>query len=275
MMPDYIELPGGRRFRWRSQRRFALIGLDNNKPVIIKRSDKGKIVDKLYDEGYGAWVIDIQATPPVVRARAVTPAAAATLPARGPRRERRIPTPGAPCECGCAGTTGGGRYLPGHDAKHKANLIEAALKDDQAAIDLLESKGWTKFLDKRREIKARPPKKRTPREKGQPRQFSEATNPHWDDDTDLDEVWAKLKSASWIGVQRVIHGVVITDEVRVGVNLPKGDFENSVKRIYPDGRREDGPPVFDCFQYFYRQDKKIWETGPQRTFRVRDVVMVR
>lgn len=274
-MPDYIELPGGRRFRWRSQRRFALIGLDNNKPVVIKRSDKGKVVDKLYDDGYGAWVIDIQATPPVVRARTVTPAAAATLPARGPRRERRIPTPGAPCECGCLGATGGGRYLPGHDAKHKAQLITAALDGDADAIQTLEDKGWTKFLDKRREIKARPPKKRIPRTPGQPRQFSDSTNPHWDDDTDLDEVWLKLRSATWIGVQRGIHGILVTDEVRIGIDRGRGVFENSVARIYPDCKREDGPPVFDCYQYLYSKKEKRWETGPQRTFRVRDVVMVR
>lgn len=62
----------------------------------------------------------------------------------------------ASCECGCRSTTGGGRYLPGHDAKHKSSLIKEALAGSEEAIATLEKKGWTKFLDKKREILARP-----------------------------------------------------------------------------------------------------------------------
>ena len=63
---------------------------------------------------------------------------------------------GNSCECGCGGKTGGGRYLPGHDAKHKSALVKAALAGDQEATNLLEAKGWTRFLDKAREVAARP-----------------------------------------------------------------------------------------------------------------------
>lgn len=51
------------------------------------------------------------------------------------------------CECGCGATTKGGRFLPGHDAKLKKSLIEAALLGSKRAETKLEKLGWTKFLD--------------------------------------------------------------------------------------------------------------------------------
>lgn len=51
------------------------------------------------------------------------------------------------CHCGCGGSTKGGRYLPGHDAKHKKALIEAALLGGKRAVNRLEKLGWTKFLE--------------------------------------------------------------------------------------------------------------------------------
>lgn len=84
-------------------------------------------------------------------------------------REKRRATKGQLCHCGCGGTTGGGKYLPGHDARHKSALIKAVLASEVAgedepgvrragteALAVLEQKGWTKFLDKAREVAARP-----------------------------------------------------------------------------------------------------------------------
>jgi hypothetical protein len=59
-----------------------------------------------------------------------------------------------PCECGCEGQANRS-YLPGHDAKHKSALIALALKGGatgKAAEETLAAKGWTKFLDRKREI---------------------------------------------------------------------------------------------------------------------------
>lgn len=55
------------------------------------------------------------------------------------------------CLCGCDGTTKGGRYLPGHDAKHKSALITDALAGGKRAEKKLEAFGWTKFLEAARE----------------------------------------------------------------------------------------------------------------------------
>jgi hypothetical protein len=57
------------------------------------------------------------------------------------------------CHCGCGGITKGGRYLPGHDAKHKKALVEAALAGGKRAANKLEKLGWGKFL-KARQAKA-------------------------------------------------------------------------------------------------------------------------
>lgn len=65
------------------------------------------------------------------------------------------------CLC-CGEPTRGGDFLPGHDAKYKAHLIREALAGGNPdAVTELAARGWTKFLDKRREVEARP--------KGEPR----------------------------------------------------------------------------------------------------------
>jgi hypothetical protein len=50
------------------------------------------------------------------------------------------------CECGCGGTTKGGRFLPGHDAKLKKQLIGLALTGKKRAANRLEKLGWIKHL---------------------------------------------------------------------------------------------------------------------------------
>jgi len=63
------------------------------------------------------------------------------------------------CICGCGETTKGGEFRPGHDAKYKSHLVKEALAGGNPEAEaILEERGWTKFLDKAREIAARPPK---------------------------------------------------------------------------------------------------------------------
>lgn len=66
------------------------------------------------------------------------------------------------CQCGC-GTPTGARFTPGHDAKHKSALVHLALGGDQAAIDELEERGWTKFLEQKRATASRPARASRPR----------------------------------------------------------------------------------------------------------------
>ncbi len=87
--------------------------------------------------------------------------------AKAEKKAARRETHGQECHCGCKGTTGGGKYLPGHDAKHKSALVKAALGGDSRAEAVLADKGWTKFLDKAREVAARP--QRDPSERHQER----------------------------------------------------------------------------------------------------------
>jgi len=62
------------------------------------------------------------------------------------------------CLCGCGTKTKGGTFVPGHDARYKSQLIDRALGTDPEAateaVQLLEGRGWIKFLDKRREVLA-------------------------------------------------------------------------------------------------------------------------
>jgi hypothetical protein len=62
------------------------------------------------------------------------------------------------CLCQCGIRTKGGQFVPGHDARYKSQLIATALGDDEEAAAhaerIIEGRGWTKFLDKRREVLA-------------------------------------------------------------------------------------------------------------------------
>lgn len=69
----------------------------------------------------------------------------------------------SPCECGC-GTEVKGRFAPGHDAKLKSALIKIAIESadltevEKAEKDL-QSRGWMKFLVRKREVIAEKVKK--------------------------------------------------------------------------------------------------------------------
>lgn len=53
------------------------------------------------------------------------------------------------CGCGCGNRTKGGRYLPGHDAKHKGRLMRTVFygsgEEAEASELELQLRGWLKF----------------------------------------------------------------------------------------------------------------------------------
>lgn len=54
------------------------------------------------------------------------------------------------CHCGCGGRTKGGRYIPGHDARHKGRLMREAFylegtEKGEASLLELQLRGWMKF----------------------------------------------------------------------------------------------------------------------------------
>jgi hypothetical protein len=49
---------------------------------------------------------------------------------------------GQPCQCGCGNLTRGGRFLPGHDARHKGRLLEQYDQGDKAASAEIIERGW-------------------------------------------------------------------------------------------------------------------------------------
>lgn len=75
--------------------------------------------------------------------------------------KRKDTTKAPQCECGCGATTKGGRFLPGHDAKLKKALVDAALTGSKRAETKLGKLGWAKFLDAKRERKRSTGEKRS------------------------------------------------------------------------------------------------------------------
>lgn len=59
-----------------------------------------------------------------------------------------------PCLCECGGTTKGGRFLPGHDARLKGRLLKdvrdenASKADRAAAVSKMDEFGWGDFLSR-------------------------------------------------------------------------------------------------------------------------------
>lgn len=51
-----------------------------------------------------------------------------------------------PCMCGCGGITKGGRFLPGHDARLKSQLLTEAREGNEEAKLRLEELSWEHFL---------------------------------------------------------------------------------------------------------------------------------
>lgn len=102
------------------------------------------------------------------------------------------------CICGCGGKTKGGSFIPGHDAKLKSILIKGVLEQTKVealetltpdeCLVVLEERGWTKFLDKARDVASRPKKER--RAASKEKNTSEA----WDEYTRFKQAGERLKA---------------------------------------------------------------------------------
>lgn len=64
----------------------------------------------------------------------------------------RPKTGGGTCQCGCGGKTGG-RFVPGHDAKHKSALTQLALVGDMDAVQELKNRHWYRLLSESKRAK--------------------------------------------------------------------------------------------------------------------------
>jgi hypothetical protein len=85
-----------------------------------------------------------------VRKTPVAPRQSATAVRLAPARVPQVaPTPTGQCGCGC-GEHVRRRYRPGHDARHKEDLIRAALSGQVEAETRLVELGWSNFLENRR-----------------------------------------------------------------------------------------------------------------------------
>lgn len=65
-------------------------------------------------------------------------------PIRGGRSIIKAPRQ---CMCGCGDITKGGRFLPGHDARLKSNLLTEARAGSDQARERMAELGWERFLD--------------------------------------------------------------------------------------------------------------------------------
>ncbi|WP_454175063.1 hypothetical protein [Gordonia sputi] len=62
--------------------------------------------------------------------------AAITTSTEAKRSGKKAP---AACACGCSEVTSGGRYRPGHDARHAGNLVRAVLAGQVEMADALDA----------------------------------------------------------------------------------------------------------------------------------------
>lgn len=81
-----------------------------------------------------AWTQVPGAATGVMTAPWTPPAIAASKPAKKPSTT----TEGPECRCACGGHTKGGKYLPGHDARHVKQVFDAWLNNQYDATSALE-----------------------------------------------------------------------------------------------------------------------------------------
>lgn len=65
---------------------------------------------------------------------------------RRPRKPRVARPAEGTCICGCEGPTKGGRFQPGHDARLKSQLKQAASAGDASAVERLVALGWERYV---------------------------------------------------------------------------------------------------------------------------------
>lgn len=82
---------------------------------------KAKMVEAADDVAGDTTTPEPEAKPVPVETKAKKPSTTAGLPALPPMpKAARKPKPAKVCECGCGGSTRGGRFIPGHDSYLKS-----------------------------------------------------------------------------------------------------------------------------------------------------------
>lgn len=160
------------------------------------------------------------------------------------------------CACGCGGTPGKptSQFLVGHDAKHKSNLIQQVLTQQDeggAAYAELERRNWLQFLEKsRRNGKTAKAERRAQAEKdGLPISALRIT-PDMDEDT-----IAGIIRHRTIVLRQTVRGIVKEERLEVA----------SI-RLVAEGEID----FYICEGW----DKGVPIPGGLRTVRIQDVVGV-
>jgi len=115
---------------------------------VVGDVDSGYIVTPVTPtSGLALDAVWLQTSPPRIRKIPAAQRKSTTEVRLGPARAPQIsPTPTGQCGCGC-GEHVRSRYRPGHDARHKEDLIRAALSGQVEAETRLVELGWSKFLE--------------------------------------------------------------------------------------------------------------------------------
>jgi hypothetical protein len=150
---SYVALAGGLSpgRRWRLAWRRAvlagagLIGLPDDAGIDVVDAACAALTGERYVRGMGSWVGDPREGVILLPVPALEERYHRCAPPDG--GVRLAVTPAAPrlCECGC-GLPVRRRFLPGHDAKLRADLVRQA-RAGAAARERLARLGWTGFLD--------------------------------------------------------------------------------------------------------------------------------
>lgn len=110
--------------------KYGPVDPDNPKDVLflIRDEDADNVLSKLEELGHeitaGKYQEENLPTP-ITRKKAIR--STDGKPKATPRE----------CTCGCGGTTKGGKFLPGHDARFKGALLKRVEDGDEAAVDEL------------------------------------------------------------------------------------------------------------------------------------------
>lgn len=84
-------------------------------------AEKAALIAAADDVAGNTTTPEPEAKPEPVEAKAKKPSTTAGLPALPPMpKAARKPKPAKVCECGCGGSTRGGRFIPGHDSYLKS-----------------------------------------------------------------------------------------------------------------------------------------------------------
>lgn len=171
------------------------------------------------------------------------------------------------CICGCGEPTKGGDFRPGHDARYKSALITSAIGGNEEAIATLEARGWTKFLEKRQNAKAKTAAAKDSAEVNDDGLPMNASRP---EDFADEEEWVKvICSGRMVVIRRTVKGQPFEEQLRF-----RNPYERS-ERV--DGgntyRKVAIRPSHPVLTNGVLQLREV-ETGGCRNIRITDVVGV-